>query len=155
MPACLPACLPGPQESELQALAHRPLTENYHHYGVSLHDWRASRVLPSFFSLLTTSVDRKGQEFASSIEARDLPIYAVQWHPERSLFEWGPHEDINRSLEARGVMQRLGDFLVEESKRSGHAFRSAEEEAAALIWNYSPVYTGKNGATPQVREGQG
>jgi anthranilate/para-aminobenzoate synthase component II len=44
----------------------------------------------NFYNVLSTNADRKGKVFVSSIEAKQYPIYGVQYHPERVQFEfWG------------------------------------------------------------------
>lgn len=121
MPArhCLTSLSPvfSEQDSELLALSERPLTENVHHYGVALSDWQHSAPLTAFFHLLSTSFDRQGREFVSSIEAREgLPVYAVQWHPERPQFEWGPHEDLDHSLEIRLIVQKVGTIVKKQRR---------------------------------------
>ena len=35
------------------------------------------------------------------------------------------------------------EFFVEQARKSGHAFPSRTEEEAALIYNYSPTFTGE------------
>lgn len=76
-------------------------------------------------------------------------IYATQWHPERSLFEWGPTEDINHSPAAVRVVQLVADALVRDSRRSRHRFPSAEAEAAASIYNAQVIYR-ERVSTPQL-----
>lgn len=42
------------------------------------------------------------------------PIYAVQWHPERSPYEWKLTKEIPHSSEAIKVSWYLADFFVNE-----------------------------------------
>ena len=45
----------------------------------------ANMYLPKLFNVLSTNKDRQGLEFISTVEAAgDLPIFAVQWHPEKN-----------------------------------------------------------------------
>lgn len=76
-------------------------------------------------------------------------VFATQWHPERSLFEWGPTEDINHSPEAVRIVQLVADALVRSSRLSRHRFASAEAEAAASIYNAQVVYR-ERVSTPQL-----
>ena len=50
---------------------------------VSLEDWTQNAQLHSQFKVLSYSLDRDGRKYVSTIEGRDLPIYATQWHPEK------------------------------------------------------------------------
>lgn len=98
--------------------------------------------LNSTFELVSTNHDRAGKLFVSTIEGklltcsctwaedttvccdlvlsvwlgRSLPIYGVQWHPEKNLFEWTTSEGINHSANAVAVAQYIADFLVQQGK---------------------------------------
>ena len=41
------------------------------------------------------------------------------------------------------VAQYFANFFVSETRKNGHKFDSVEEEEENLIYNYSPVYTGR------------
>jgi gamma-glutamyl hydrolase len=49
--------------------------------------------------------DRGGNTFVSTIEHVKAPIWGVQWHPEKNMFEWNPNEVINHSKDAILAMQ--------------------------------------------------
>ena len=73
--------------------------------------------------------------------SNQLPIYGVQWHPEKSIYEWTSAEGINHSEHAVIVTQTLANFFVQEARKSAHSLPSTEEENNMLIYNYSPTYT--------------
>jgi len=112
------------------------LMEQFHHFGVS-PDTFHQRGLDKMYRILATNRDRSGVEFISAIEAHDMPIYGVQFHPERSLFEWTLSEDVAHSRHAVFVAQQFGNLLVGEAVKSKHHFRTASEEDKALIYNWS------------------
>lgn len=62
------------EDADVRALATRNLTENFHHWGVTLETWRATPALRGFFRLLSDSRDRQGVPFVSTIEARGYPV---------------------------------------------------------------------------------
>ena len=41
--------------------------------------------------------DRKGKSFVSTMEAKTVPVYATQWHPEKNAFEWGEQDRNNNN----------------------------------------------------------
>jgi gamma-glutamyl hydrolase len=63
------------------------VTMNNHHYGIWTDHFKATDSLSSFFNMLSTNVDGNGDEFVSTIEAFDYPIFGSQWHPEKNIFE--------------------------------------------------------------------
>lgn len=127
---------------EMMWLAEESLTMNNHHVGISPQLFASTSSLQSFYSILSTNFDRKGKEFVSSMEANKYPFYGVQWHPEKNSFEWTTYEGINHSLHAVIITQKASNFFVEEARKSKHHFSSREKETNALIYNYSPKYSG-------------
>jgi gamma-glutamyl hydrolase len=68
----------------IQSFATKNITINLHHDGVAPSTYENNPRLSSFVNLLSTNVDRKGNPFGSSFEAKKVPIYATQYHPERN-----------------------------------------------------------------------
>jgi len=136
----------SPRAKYLQHLASADagLAMENHGQGVSLEDWTQNAQLHSQFKVLSYSLDRDGRKYVSTIEGRDLPIYATQWHPEKNLFEWTYQESIPHSAEASQLTQGLANFLVEEARRSSHAPASKDEELDLLMYNYMPSFTGRD-----------
>ena len=79
------------------------------------------------------------QEFISTIESFDYPIYGSQFHPEVVPFDWLSDSKINHKFEDIQMSQFLANFFVGESRKNFHSFSSEEEENKYLIYNYSPV----------------
>jgi gamma-glutamyl hydrolase len=123
----------------LRILATENVTQNQHQYSILTSDFESS-TLSTFYQKLSTNKDRKGTEFISSIEAKDYPIYGVQWHPEKNNFNWNPNYTINHNANAVRVGQYMANFFVSEARKSGHKFPNVEAEAVNLIQNYKLVY---------------
>ncbi|GER29151.1 gamma-glutamyl hydrolase [Striga asiatica] len=94
----------------LNKLRKECLVMQSHHYGISPNKFQKSVKLRNFFKILTTSTDRQGKEYVSTIQARKYPVTAVQWHPEKNAFEWGlsmiPHSE-----DAVEVTQLVANFI--------------------------------------------
>lgn len=71
-------------EKFLFKLATENCTLNNHKMGLSLETFKANPRISCIFKVLTTSFDRQGVEFVSTIEAHNYPFYGFQWHPERN-----------------------------------------------------------------------
>ncbi len=48
--------------------------------------------------------------------AKKYPFYGVQWHPEKSGYEWNTKETINHSQHAVTIMQMAANFFVSEGE---------------------------------------
>ncbi|KAK4803457.1 hypothetical protein SAY86_003274 [Trapa natans] len=127
----------------LKKLSTDCLVMQNHHYGISPGKLLANPYLSSFFKVLTTSTDRDNEVYVSTVQARNYPITAFQWHPEKNAFEWGlstiPHSD-----DAIQVTQHVANFFVSEARKSLNR-PSAREVLDNLIYNHSPTYCGRAG----------
>lgn len=120
-----------------------PVTMNNHHMGVRPADFATMPSLAGSFTVLSTNVDRAGRPFVSSMEGRGgLPIFTTQYHPEKVQFEWRPDEVINHSFDSILANHWLSLFFVNQTRQNHRSFPSPADEAAALIYNYNPAYTG-------------
>jgi gamma-glutamyl hydrolase len=90
------AFTPHPEKSKLfgaaprgviDILATQNVTFNSHLEGIYPEHFLRTEALHSFYRILSTNVDRKGRPFVSTMEAREYPIFGVQWHPEKNRFE--------------------------------------------------------------------
>eukprot|EP01061_Rhynchopus_euleeides_P027002 TRINITY_DN43990_c0_g1_i1.p1 TRINITY_DN43990_c0_g1~~TRINITY_DN43990_c0_g1_i1.p1 ORF type:complete len:338 (+),score=92.67 TRINITY_DN43990_c0_g1_i1:48-1016(+) len=139
--------LGGEGNAQLRALLGRtadPLPFNAHHQGVTPEEFRSNEGLVHGLKVLSTSSDRGGKEFVSTIEAVEHPFYATQFHPERNQFEWGVHAfnrsmplepDMNHSPDAIWSMQQLANFFVGEARKSSHRYADPQQEFKDLIWH--------------------
>jgi len=126
------------------ALSTQNITENSHSSGVTPDTYKKSSKLQSFFKILSTNEDYRGREFVSTVEARQYPFTASQWHPEKNNFEWGKigrlgSKAIPHSADAVLVSQYMANDFVGRARLSSHRFTSADAEALALIYNRQPV----------------
>jgi len=118
-----------------------PVTLNNHRWGIYTKHFQSISKLNNFFSIISTNLDKKGNDFVSTIEGLNYPIYGMQWHAEKPQFEWNIKEDINHSFEAIESMQYMSQFFVNEARKSKHKFLSVTEEQKALIYNYKAYFT--------------
>eukprot|EP00961_Rhodomonas_salina_P193672 2614706-Rhodomonas_salina.2 len=122
-----------------------PLTMNFHAWGLYLQDFVSNTVLRSYLRVLSTSTDAQGREYVSTVEARKYPFFGTQWHPEKNAFEWTPSQKIPHSPDAVAVTSFFAQLLGAEARESAHVFGSEEEVNAALVYNWAPTFTAKEG----------
>ncbi|XP_076034847.1 gamma-glutamyl hydrolase-like isoform X2 [Oratosquilla oratoria] len=125
-----------------RAMETEPLAANFHHFCVTPENFTAFNVNTDF-NLLATSLDAEGLEYVAMAEGtQGLPFFAVQFHPEKNIFEWTTlenHNAIPHSANAAAVASYFARFFVDQARRSQHSFSSPEEEQSALVYNFNPV----------------
>jgi len=67
----------------LYRLQTEECTVNNHKMGLSPRTFSKNPGIDSFYRIISTSRDRQGVVFVSTMEARNYPFYGFQWHPER------------------------------------------------------------------------
>ncbi|KAK2861608.1 hypothetical protein Q5P01_001141 [Channa striata] len=70
------------------------------------------------------------------------PFYAVQWHPEKSAYEWIDKPGMVHSTAGLRSNFYAARFFVSEAMKSHHQYPSLDEEQDALIYNFTPVFKG-------------
>ncbi|KAL4459347.1 hypothetical protein ABPG74_017960 [Tetrahymena malaccensis] len=78
-------------------------------------------------SVIFTSLSKTddGEEFIASIEFQDYPIYGVQFHPEKNLFE--PKVDANRDELSLNVCRYFVEFFIKECQKNKNSFENKDE----------------------------
>jgi gamma-glutamyl hydrolase len=129
-------------DSLVHFLSSASATFNEHQYSLLTSSFATNQKVKRFFRILSTNKDRNGLEFVSTIEGFKYPIFASQWHPEKNAFEWTLREAIPHENMSIKVTQFMSNFFVNQARLNHHKFASPEEEEAALIYNFNPIYTG-------------
>ncbi|XP_078080461.1 gamma-glutamyl hydrolase-like [Mustelus asterias] len=126
----------------MRILSKKPLTGNFHKFSITERTFESNPKLRSFYRLISTSTDRQGVPFVSTMEAFRYPFYGTQWHPEANRFFW--KESLNVPHCALGVRMSslLAEFFVNEVRKNLHHFETKEEEESALIDIHTPVFLG-------------
>ena len=89
-------------------------TSNFHHWCLTPNNATLSG-LEHFYQVLTTSSDDNGLTFVSTIEAKHYPIWGVQFHPEKNIFEWSSkYRSIPHSAAAVRAAQYFAEFFVNQ-----------------------------------------
>ena len=127
-----------------------PSTANFHDWSVTVDSFMKNKKMSDFFNILTTSVDRNGTEFVSTMEGKHYPFFSTQWHPEKNSFEWNSTRNISHIAQAIETTQYMSNVLVNKARLSQHKFPLEKEEEDALIYNYNPLYTGTYTVFDQV-----
>ncbi|XP_055606188.1 gamma-glutamyl hydrolase-like [Uranotaenia lowii] len=129
-----------PQDME-RILSTESVTANFHQYCITEQNFTS---LSKNWRIMSTNRDWNGLEFISSMEHKSYPFYGVQFHPEKSIYEWVGGRNISHSSDAVRVMQYFADFVVDEARKSLHHFDSDAEANRHLVYNFPETFTGAN-----------
>ncbi|EIE19350.1 class I glutamine amidotransferase-like protein [Coccomyxa subellipsoidea C-169] len=114
-----------------------------HEFGLPPAHYTLWPKLNDTFDILTTTKDRKGIEYVSTIEHKRFPFFGTQWHPEKPPFEFSDLT-IPHTHDAISVSQHLSNLFVDFARQSAHLPESKEEELAMLVYNYRAVFTARD-----------
>lgn len=130
----------------LHILKSKNVTHNLHRYSITEEILNKHRLLDQWRILSTNRGDDENK-FISSMEHKNFPIYGIQFHPEKNIFEFKKNYGIPHSADAVKSAQFFANFFVDECRKNNNGFPSEELEENSLIYNYIPLYTGLNGSS--------
>lgn len=81
------------------------------------------------------------------MEHKTYPYYGVQFHPERNAFEFKKDVGISHSASGIRAMHYFANFFVEECRKNANSFDDQQMEMDNLIYNFNPIFTGRNKAS--------
>ena len=111
----------------------------WHEYGKAYENFIHEPNLNNSFKVNTITHDFNKKLFVSSIEHRVYPIFGTQFHPEVTIFQFGPDVNAIRAEENILFSQYLSNFINQQARRNSHRFANKEEENKQLIYNYAPA----------------
>ena len=135
-------------ESSLLAFEKHPIAYNFHFWGVTPKSWNEhSTSLDPLFNVLGMHAF-DSIEFVAMIEGKNnLPIWGVQFHPEKALFEWSPLLKYPHTETAVLSNRKIADFFVSQVRKfaklsTSKGFENFDDESKYAIYNYATIFTG-------------
>lgn len=110
-----------------------------HEDGLPLANFRENKRMTDFWKVAATTTSPGGDTFVSAMEARDYPFFAVQFHPEKNLYEW--RIAACRTDEGAEISQVLSNKFVEYARHNTNRFDSLEELTKLNICNFNTTTT--------------
>ncbi|KAG1661191.1 hypothetical protein FOA52_005997 [Chlamydomonas sp. UWO 241] len=114
-----------------------------HEYGLPPAMYQKYPVLSEWYSVLSTTKDRQGIEYVSTMQGKKYPFFGTQWHPEKPPFEFGI-EEIPHTLDAVKAAQHLATTFVDAARYSSHKPESHEQELDMLIYSTPVTFSAKD-----------
>lgn len=118
------------------------LTMENHMYGIPPQHFERWPVLAKWYTILSTTRDRNGTEYVSTVEGKNYPFTGTQWHPEKPAAEFGMTE-VPHALDSIRIAQHLGNNFIERARRSTHHPVSKEEDLAMQIYSTPPIFSAR------------
>ncbi|KAG7374962.1 peptidase C26 family protein [Nitzschia inconspicua] len=112
------------------AVVHHNITLNNHHIAIRPNVFRDTPQLlvSQYWKITSTNLDLQGKPFVSTMEPIDpsvLPVYGVQFHPEKNAFEYGlypntniPYEAIDHSPPGIAMSTYMASFFVQLAREN-------------------------------------
>lgn len=72
---------------------------------------------------------------------KTLPFYGVQFHPEKTMFEWAETIAIPHSSKAIRLGQFIGNSYMDQVRRNTRHFHNSSIEREYVIGNYRSLRT--------------
>jgi len=129
----------------LRELETERISINFHHFCLTPENFTRYG-MEKFWNPLSVNWDMHGLKYLSTLEAKEYPFVAVQFHPEKNIFEWSAREPrIPHTSSAVHVALYFAGHFVNMARRSQHHFPDRATEESFLIYNYKSHYVGKMG----------
>ena len=124
---------------DMQTIA---MAANFHKYGVAIKTYQQSEAFQELFTVTSTNHDDNGMEYIATMEARNYPFYAFQWHPEKVHFmdTLVPAKDLKQPHEAFAMHRYMSDFLISEARKNNNSFLSNVERERFLFERFETQY---------------
>lgn len=127
---------------EIKAFEEKARFYYHHKYGITEQTYKDSRILSQFMQPLTMLQDKSNNKYITSYEVSNYPLFGVQFHPEKTSFEW--HITTDRSHEAVSATRKLGVNFVNECRKNNHAVADKALIKSLGVYNYM-IMGPKNG----------
>jgi len=138
-----------PQIAQRRVLSSSNITMNNHKKGTTPSNLISKKEVASLFKITSTSIDRDGIPFVSTIESFQMPLYGVQYHPEKNNFEYKlvpnstmPYEAINHSEDAVELSIHLALFFVNRVRKNVHRYDMIDRHPFVYLYETTSVLNG-------------
>ncbi len=120
-------------DKDIVNLKAQALTAEYHNFGVSLEDYTIFPDLEAFMLQTSFAFDNDGKIYVASAEARKYPIYAVQFHPEKTSYDRNSGDSIPQGIDAVRVSHNFANFFVNVARSNDNKMSADDLKFYGLI----------------------
>ena len=102
-------------------------TWNSHNFAVSPDLFISDHGLSSFWDVTSYSLMPNGTAFVATIESKQYPIFANQFHPEQPSSMFIDNYGVNHTWESVNLNDQFGRFFVKMARSNNNTFGSFAE----------------------------
>ena len=125
-------------ELDFQEFDGKNITAQFHYFGVGYKEYEKYPILMNFFTITSTAKDLDGKVYINSVEAKNYPIYAVQFHPEMVPYFLKLDESaIPRNFYAVKFSQYLSNFFLKQASSNFNMMTGTDFLKYNLINSFS------------------
>lgn len=129
---------------QMKILSTKNVTFNFHRKCITKESFENTR-LKDTFNILSMNKDKNGKEFISSFESKKYPMYGVQFHPEKNIYEFVNQKELYTQIphdsEAIAIAQYFGNFFVNQCRLNNHTWSENFSQNFPLIYSFKPEHT--------------
>ena len=109
-----------------------------HEEAILMSTYNTTKKLSDFWKVIAETTSSYNEKFVAVWEARRYPFYSIQFHPEKSVFEWKIFSD--KSYDSVEVSQWMSNKFIDKARQSLNQYTSQDDFEKANIQNYK-TYT--------------
>ncbi|KAL0215101.1 hypothetical protein P9112_007285 [Eukaryota sp. TZLM1-RC] len=107
----------GISQQLLSSVQKNNITFNNHRLGVSMTEFMRSG-MDSKYILVTFNSDRNGLKFVSAFEHKKFPFFAVQFHPEKPIYEFDNSQSVPHDQDSVLLGQHFSNILTKHARNA-------------------------------------
>jgi len=110
-------------EKLFKHLEENPIMYFQHQFGIKPEVMSNHPRLKDFFNIISLANDTNEEVFVAAIEAKNYPIYGVQYHPENTLQAYRKSKgEIDRNNDDYQSILNIAKFFIKEADKCTHKY---------------------------------
>ena len=120
-------------DSDILNIKTKSNTAQFHHFGVDPDNFNANQDLVKLFNPTSFGIDQDSKIYIASIEGINYPIYALQFHPEKTNFDRFDNDQIPQGIDAVRISNNFANFFVKEARKNNNLMSKEDAIKFGLI----------------------
>jgi len=120
-------------DQDVLNLKSEPITAEFHHYGVGFDNYKVFSDLDNFFTQTSFAYDQENKIYIASVEAKNYPVYGVQFHPEKTSYNRNEKDNIPQGIDAVRISHNFANYYVNTARSNSNIMTEDEKKSFGLI----------------------